>query len=259
MSVGAAANGVALQNQQLWTQRRNRKIGGFRLLSKHDPGYRNIRDDDPMSGGDLSLNELADHWQQKNKQPSIQPISLHEHQWRVSAIIPEKETDEDEDSPNGNQGMETENNGLQGEKANSGSEKLASEQEGLMSPTELRSSKPNDPRCNSPANSTFEQGNGDKKRPFSSIADGDSAQQPAVDRKSVCVYCWEWRKKCDSEAQCKNCQATGVRCVRKLCEEGDRCKGRRCPCLHPGEWDQQDPEWIVEGGFLPKQRDLSEC
>ena len=70
-------------------------------------------------------------------------------------------------------------------------------------------------------------------------------------RKSVCINCWRSRELCDFQPQCLPCKRLGLRCKRHLCSLGLGCRNPRCPCLHPGEWDESDPAWNVEEGNMP--------
>lgn len=72
-------------------------------------------------------------------------------------------------------------------------------------------------------------------------------------RKAICVHCWTSSSYCDFSPKCATCVRFGVRCVRKLCEAGEKCWRPNCPCLHPGEWDEKDPEYTVEEGRMPKK------
>lgn len=83
------------------------------------------------------------------------------------------------------------------------------------------------------------------------IDDGDVLS--ACRRKSICVRCWETSGLCDFYGQCRSCKINKVKCVRKLCEVTD-CKNPKCPCLHPGQWDETDPDLVVERGALPSRR-----
>lgn len=76
-------------------------------------------------------------------------------------------------------------------------------------------------------------------------------------RKPICVNCWETSSWCDFDGQCGSCKIYGIKCVRKLCSEGERCFNQRCPCLHPGEWDETNSDWVVETGTLPRRRPAS--
>lgn len=73
-------------------------------------------------------------------------------------------------------------------------------------------------------------------------------------RKAVCTHCWLTHSFCDRYPTCGTCVRDGVRCVRKLCEAGEECRSWRCPCLHPGEWDERDERiggMVVERGRMP--------
>ena len=76
---------------------------------------------------------------------------------------------------------------------------------------------------------------------------------PRPRRKAVCTHCWLTREFCDFYPTCGTCLRDGVRCVRKLCELGERCENWKCPCLHPGEWDERDGELVVEEGRMPRK------
>jgi hypothetical protein len=83
---------------------------------------------------------------------------------------------------------------------------------------------------------------------------GPAAVLTALKRsKPVCVRCWTTNEQCDIYAKCGTCRIAGVKCVRKLCEDGDRCQSVHCPVLHPVQYDQDDPEWTVEDGKLPRK------
>ena len=247
MCIGAAADGVALQNQHMRTQRDIRKFHGFRMLPKNDPEYLDLRAKYFEAHGRPSLDDVR----HALESPSIQPESLYRHRWYLSEISPEESKEEGNKGFTGADDMEIDGDSTSGMKSDIES--------GTKDPRIGTETYGKGPRCDNANASIPYRGVKGKKRPHASIADGDSAQQPANHRKSVCTHCWEWRKTCDSDAPCTACQANQVRCVRKLCEQGSMCGSQRCPCLHPGEWHQQDPEWIVEGGYLPKQRDISEC
>ena len=72
-------------------------------------------------------------------------------------------------------------------------------------------------------------------------------------RKPVCEHCWATSSWCDFYSQCESCRMAGVRCVRKLCELGLSCRSPRCPGMHPGQWDENDEDWIVEPGVLSRR------
>ena len=69
-------------------------------------------------------------------------------------------------------------------------------------------------------------------------------------RKPVCEHCWATRSWCDFYGQCGSCRIAKVRCVRKLCGLGLSCRNPRCPGMHPGQWDEDDEDWVVEAGAL---------
>lgn len=110
--------------------------------------------------------------------------------------------------------------------------------------------KPSDPRRDSLEHTIFGRYARDAKRrlpdDFLISKYGDDYR-----RKSVCVHCWLTSGYCDSYARCGRCQIDKVKCVRKLCNLGLSCRNPRCPCLHPGQWDEKDTEWNVEEGPLP--------
>ena len=70
-------------------------------------------------------------------------------------------------------------------------------------------------------------------------------------RKSVCVRCWETDSRCDVWGQCGPCRIHKVKCVHKMCSSGLSCRSTRCPYMHPGQWDENDTNFIVEEGPLP--------
>ncbi|KAK5702798.1 hypothetical protein LTR97_003744 [Elasticomyces elasticus] len=74
---------------------------------------------------------------------------------------------------------------------------------------------------------------------------------PDYRRKAICVHCWTTSGFCDFYGQCGTCRVDKVRCVRKLCGSGLACRNPRCPCLHPGQWDERDEDFVVERGPLP--------
>lgn len=73
-------------------------------------------------------------------------------------------------------------------------------------------------------------------------------------RKPICEACWRNSIFCDFGGQCKACRDRGVQCVRVKCERGSLCENPRCPCLHDGEWDKSDRDWIVVEGQMPRKR-----
>ncbi|EME48031.1 hypothetical protein DOTSEDRAFT_69833 [Dothistroma septosporum NZE10] len=75
-----------------------------------------------------------------------------------------------------------------------------------------------------------------------------------IERKPICVHCWETSGFCDFSAQCGTCKVDDVDCIRRLCSAGLYCTNTRCPCLHPGEWDENDKSWHVESGRLPPKK-----
>ncbi len=91
----------------------------------------------------------------------------------------------------------------------------------------------------------------DAKKPRTE-AQGDA--QPIL-RRTVCVRCYDDVARCDGNAQCARCLNTGLHRVHKLCERGASCFKSRCPCLHPGEYDERDREWVVEPGPMAKRQD----
>ena len=64
-------------------------------------------------------------------------------------------------------------------------------------------------------------------------------------RGKCCRPCAIDGSRCDYKAQCGNCRLKGVPCVRLVCGSGPMCRGPPCPLLHPGEWDEKDPQWVV--------------
>jgi hypothetical protein len=75
-------------------------------------------------------------------------------------------------------------------------------------------------------------------------------------RKPVCTHCRDDNLWCDSQALCRHCSQTGDRCVYKLCRAGANCAVSRCVYIHPDQWNEQDPTWLVESGSLrPKLPD----
>lgn len=109
-----------------------------------------------------------------------------------------------------------------------------------------------DPRRDSLEPSIF--GRYARKNKRSLPADIDS---PDYRRKSICVHCWLTRGFFDFYGQCGTCRIDNIKCVRKLCDAGLSCRNPRCPCLHPGEWDEKDPDFVVETGPLPVKGESS--
>ncbi|KAK3671662.1 hypothetical protein LTR78_008395 [Recurvomyces mirabilis] len=72
-------------------------------------------------------------------------------------------------------------------------------------------------------------------------------------RKAICVRCWLTSSHCDYRGQCQSCKDVGERCVRKMCLNSLECRRPGCPCLHPGQWHEDDEEWMVEKGPLPRR------
>lgn len=72
-------------------------------------------------------------------------------------------------------------------------------------------------------------------------------------RKAVCTHCWTTRQLCGFSPRCKTCVVDNEKCVRKLCEDGEWCLNSRCPCLHPGEWDEREEGFVVERGRMPRR------
>ena len=108
---------------------------------------------------------------------------------------------------------------------------------------------PSDPRRDSLEDSIFGKYAKGKKRPLPK----DPSCEEGFRRKSVCVHCWETSGICHAYGQCGTYRIAKVKCVRKLCSSGLSCRNPRCPCLHPGEWNEKDPEFTVEKGPLPKR------
>ena len=71
--------------------------------------------------------------------------------------------------------------------------------------------------------------------------------------KPICVHCWTTSSWCDFYGQCGSCRIAGIQCVRKHCSIGLGCRNPRCPCMHPGQWDETDETWVVEVGPLPRR------
>lgn len=74
-------------------------------------------------------------------------------------------------------------------------------------------------------------------------------------RKSVCQHCFDARILCDFNGCCKPCRHAGLKCVRIHCKQGLACRSRKCPCVHPGQYDLYDTTWNVEHGDLWKSRE----
>ncbi|KAK3660882.1 hypothetical protein LTR56_000640 [Elasticomyces elasticus] len=136
------------------------------------------------------------------------------------------------------------------------SEQMTSEVQHDPRPSELRQDEPHrryfdpaDPRRDSLRNSIFgvyaTGGKDSLKRGPPHPSD------PDYRRKAICVHCWTTSGFCDFYGQCGTCRMEKVRCVRKLCGSGLACRNPRCPCLHPGQWDETDEEFVVERGPLP--------
>lgn len=70
------------------------------------------------------------------------------------------------------------------------------------------------------------------------------------DRKPVCSRCWAKGEKCDYGPQCKSCIKASQRCVHRLCSRGSKCGDRRCPGLHPEQYDKSNLAWHAEEGDL---------
>lgn len=82
---------------------------------------------------------------------------------------------------------------------------------------------------------------------------GSNYKRPGRYHKAVCEHCWLTGEPCNLSPACRTCVRDGVRCVRKLCDEGRRCQCPKCPRLHPGQWDERDPEFVVEEGRMPRK------
>lgn len=113
---------------------------------------------------------------------------------------------------------------------------------------------PADPRRDSLKDSIFGKYATGKKRSLPEAFDRNQGTRRA---RSVCVHCWATDSFCDNNGrmygQCGTCRSDNVKCVHKLCDGGLGCRNPRCPCLHPGDWDPNNPEWIVEEGKMPQK------
>lgn len=69
-------------------------------------------------------------------------------------------------------------------------------------------------------------------------------------RKSVCTRCYDSSTLCDFNGRCNPCRDAGMKCVRIHCKQGLACRARKCPCVHPGQYDLMDTTWNVEHGQL---------
>ena len=92
----------------------------------------------------------------------------------------------------------------------------------------------------------------DRVRSYSVDPTPGTKRGPPVDsegadvlRGKCCRPCAIDGIKCNYKAQCGNCRLKGVPCVRLVCSNGSMCRGLLCPLLHPGEWDEKDPQWVV--------------
>ncbi|KXT12319.1 hypothetical protein AC579_7629 [Pseudocercospora musae] len=65
-------------------------------------------------------------------------------------------------------------------------------------------------------------------------------------RRSVCVRCWRTSELCDRGAQCRACQRDNVTCVHSICGHGLDCRHARCAKIHPGQYDEDDEDWVLD-------------
>ena len=68
-------------------------------------------------------------------------------------------------------------------------------------------------------------------------------ERDCLRRKAVCVNCLIQNRWCDGTSQCSSCRHNNVQCIHRLCPQGLSCRNPKCPGLHPGQWDETDPQW----------------
>lgn len=112
-------------------------------------------------------------------------------------------------------------------------------EEGSLRAKMPANARPRDPR------ERYVDGASTKKRRRS----GDALDEDLI-RKSVCKHCFHARQLCDFNGRCFPCREANIKCVRIHCKLGLSCRSKRCPCVHPGQYDLTDTTWNVDHGNL---------
>ena len=254
--------------------------GGFAVLQRDDSEYKDIWDDSTSvyKYNDDALRQLANStWGAFGLKPEI----LRRHQWRLTEhpeferrrpVVEQPREDDIEVDQAEEQAKEkgpdqakspkpATSDRRKAEKKHSQSREEDSHESDLIDQLRRRSPLPVRGDCYRPDrhrdsnDPTTVDRYGDSrgvKRPMPS----SFAFEDRYNRKAICVYCWETDGHSDIYGRCGTCRGRNIRCVRKLCDHGLDCGNLRCPCLHPGQWNQQDTTWTVEEGSMPTKNRL---
>ena len=212
------------------------------MLREDHTDYRDIWDDSTVTDDGATLKELSATF----RFSKVKAVVLTKHEWKLTRTVPAKEewniVGEAEES------AELVEKKSLAKDADEGDQSDIKSPLGQPSPRQTKGAELPDPRRKPVADATVERGT---KRTVPFHLDYNS---PRYRRKAICVHCWEGRTLCDFNGQCATCRNDKVKCVRRSCDDGLSCRNRRCPCLHPGQWDESDASFVVEPGRMPTRR-----
>ena len=245
------------------TGRKVRRPSGFTLASTDDLEDKKRKDSIPA---DQSKSHSLQEWAAAHRPSEIEPEVLRTASWLLTEVPEEDRT--------GYKDYEGQGQEARGDRDDDGSnikrERRSTLSSRSRSPTRGRSPKrarlqdqetASTARGRSPTARHMTNTSGSplpqahhRFRSRGYLGPRTSPSSGRLRRKAVCVHCWETSSLCDRSPRCRTCRRENMRCVRKLCEEGERCGNVRCPCLHPGEWNEGNDEFEVERGELPRRR-----